>query len=107
MKNLFKIAFAVILSTFIFSACEKESDELPPALKAEIATITSCMCDPYISKYRWKGETVYFRGGRGPACLFFPMYYNKDGVRFEMEAGYTYQKFSEDAVLIKSVWECK
>lgn len=107
MRNLIKIGIAILLHVFILSGCEKETDELPPSLRAEVAKITDCGCMPYIAKYLWRGETVYFRGLRGPACNGVPLYYNRDGLKITMEAGYTFSKFTEEAILIKSVWEGK
>lgn len=107
MKTLIKIGIAILLQVFILSGCDKETDELPPALRAEVAKFTNCVCLPYFEKYTFKGDIVYVRGFKGPGCNWFPLYYDKDGLKIEMEAGYTFDKFTQEATLIKLVWECK
>lgn len=107
MRNLIKIGIAILLHVFILSGCEKETDELPLYLRAEVAKITDCGCLPYIDKYTFKGEIFFVKGFKGPGCSWFPLYYDKDGLKIEMEAGYTLDKFIQEATLIKLVWECK
>lgn len=90
----------------MLSSCEKDSEKLPPALEQEIGKINDCKCLPYFAKYSWRGEIIYLRSTLGPSCFSFPRYYNKDGVKIEMEAGYTIDKFRNEATLIGIVWEC-
>lgn len=107
MRTLIKIAIAILLPVFILSGCDKESDELPPSLKAEVAKNSDCVCLPYLDKYSWRGQIVFVHKIKGPTCYWFPLYYDRNGLRIEMEAGYTFDKFTQDATLIKLVWECK
>lgn len=100
----------LIAACLVFSlyACTKDGvDNLPPALKQVIKDNSNCTCLPYLSKYEWQGKIVYFLGARGPACSWIPLYFDENGNKITVPAGYTVDTFFKDAKLIELVWECQ
>ena len=105
MSKLF-IVFALSLTLF---SCSKKDDKdpgLPVAIQQAIDEYTSCICDPYIKLYTWRGESVYLQYINGPLCNGIPVYYNATGEKITMETGYTLDMFLAESVFTKTVWEC-
>lgn len=90
-----------------FVSCTKEKLDAQLILKDVIAETGDCTCEPYINQYLWKNKTVFVRAFRDPACDTRPSYYDKNGVEFEMEQGYTLDQFLKESSLTKKVWTCQ
>ena len=78
--------------------------EVVSALKAQNP---DCICEPYMNQYTWKGQTVYVLAYKGTACDWIPAYYNENGVRFNMAAGSSFDKFLQESHFLKNIWTCK
>lgn len=104
-----KIVVVIVLITG-FIACSKntkeEQQQVPPSIQKIITDNSRCMCLPYIKEFSWRGEVVYLLGFRGPACSWFPSYYDASGATITMAAGYTLNDFLSETQFIKTVWQC-
>ena len=102
-----------IFTIFIFFSysCSKENTEVSDQVNKLTESLKSqnpnCKCEPYLSQYLWRNETVYVLGYKGPACDWFPIFYNSDGREFTLQVGYTYEKFIQESTFIRNVWSCK
>lgn len=105
MSKLF-IAFALLLTLFSCSKKDSNDAHLPAGIQQAIAGYTSCTCDPYIKLYTWRGQSVYLQYILGPLCNGIPIYYDANGERLTMEAGYTLDMFLAESVFVRTVWEC-
>lgn len=108
---MYKTYLPLFVFIFFFLSCKKESNENSPSLNNLISEIAKenpdCTCEPYIDQYEWKGQIVYVLGYKGPACDWFPTYYNENGVEFTMAAEYSLDDFRADSEFRKNVWNCK
>lgn len=105
MSRIF-IALALSLVLFACSKNGKEDTKVPASIQQLIDGNTSCVCDPYIKLYTWRGELVYLRYMSGPLCNGVPVYYNEEGEEITMEAGYTLDQFLAEGQFVKTVWQC-
>jgi hypothetical protein len=97
-----------LLYIILICACENENhDGIPAKLQAEIETIQNCSCYPWVKEYTWRGKRVFVKGNSGPACSWFPVFYDSSGEIFELPAGYSYDDFSRESRFIREVWSCK
>lgn len=102
---MIKVFLSLLLSGLIFSSCSKE-EQAPEALQA-LTKNTNCTCEPYVNQYLWKGKTVYVLAYKGPYCTWTAGYYDENGTKTDMEAGYSYYTFLDESQLIKNIWTCK
>lgn len=105
MRN--KLFFTITFLALLFSSCKKNglnNAEVPEKIR-QLET-KNCTCDPYINQYTWRGQTVYMQGFSGPACNWYPLYYNQDGDKITMTTGYTLNDFEKEASFIREVWKC-
>lgn len=86
---------------------KKEKYEVPENIQKLLGSDTSCICDPFIAGYKWQGEMVYVKGYSGPACSWFPLYFNGDGSPLTLPDGFTYDQFAAEATLLCQVWPCR
>jgi hypothetical protein len=110
-KHTTKKTFILLITlACFFCGCSKENTANPEAINTLIQTLKAenpdCTCDPALDEYLWENKTVYVLVCGGPACNCAPVYYNAEGVMFNMEAGYTYLDFSDNSSFIKTVWKC-
>ena len=105
---MYKLYIAICLSVVSFLSCSKETKEkeTPEAVKALMAGNESCVCEPYIDQYLWKGQTIYYLGYKGPTCNWFPTFYDDKGERINMEWDYIVNHFAAESQLIKRIWSC-
>lgn len=100
----------VLFSLFLYS-CSKEKIEAPKPIKELILDLKSknpnCTCEPYINQYVWRNENVYVLAYKGPACDWFPTFYDSNGQKFSLDTGYSYDAFLQESTFIKNVWTCK
>ncbi|WP_207534845.1 hypothetical protein [Desertivirga arenae] len=98
----------VLVISLITSACEKEKKEteVPVAIKKLIETYDdNCVCQPFISEYKWKNETVYLSSCGGPACDCTTTFYNAQGTEINMPTNNN--EFQSQSTFVKEVWTCK
>ncbi|MGV8877537.1 MAG: hypothetical protein ACOH2A_00770 [Sphingobacteriaceae bacterium] len=99
------LTFFILILFFL--SCTKEKPDVQLVLKGIIAESKDCTCQPYINQYLWKDKIVFVRAFSGSACDTRPSYYDKDGVEFEMEQGYTIDQFLRESSLTKKMWTCQ
>lgn len=97
------IAFALLVS--LLSCSKKEDSDIPVLLQTVIMENADCVCDPFISLYLWHGQKVYVLGYMGPACNWFPTFYDEDGREIAMGMSTTH--FFDESHFIKTVWKCR
>lgn len=108
------LAFKVLLSLIIFSSfllsCSKEKTDTSKAVEELILDLKvnnpDCTCEPYINQYVWRSKSVYILAYKGPACDWFPAFYDSNGQEFTLEAGYAYETFLPESSFEKVVWTC-
>jgi hypothetical protein len=118
-KIMAGIKLSLVISCLLAFGCSKKEVEVqmetPQAVKDVIkdteANNPGCTCHPYISQYIWRNKNVYVSASNdqlniGYICDWIPIYYNSNGEEFKMKTGYTYDKFSKDSRLIKTIWAC-
>lgn len=107
----FKILSTLIFLGPLFLSCSKESIDIPKEIEMLISDLKStnpdCTCEPYLDQYLWRNETVYVLGYKGPACDWFPVFYDSNGQPFTLESGYTYNTFLQESNFQRTVWRCK
>jgi hypothetical protein len=101
-----KLSFTLIIGVCLLG-CRKESknveEELINNAKSESGT---CVCDPYIAKFNWKGRIVYEQYIKGPLCNGVVRYYDSNGGQFYLPAGMTWDIFRAQATFIEEIWSC-
>ena len=99
----------LIILSVAFISCSKENGdkELPVSLRETISKNTDCTCLPTLDKYSWKGQVVYVKGFRGPACNWIPTFYNEQGEVFSLPEGYSFTQFHADSKFLQNVWHCE
>jgi hypothetical protein len=100
------LCFSFLLLATSFVSCNREATEIPAPIAALISAQTSCVCEPYIEQYRWKGKIVYISSCRGPACQCLVIFYNANGEAFQPGAGYSFDQFRQEAWFVRLVWRC-
>ncbi len=109
--HVFFVFFTLIIFCLFFYSCSKENIEAPKPIKELILDFKSknpdCTCEPYINQYVWRNETVYVLAYKGPACDWFPTFYDLNGRKFTLSAGDSYDKFLQESTFSKNVWTCK
>jgi hypothetical protein len=88
-----------------FLSCEKEKVDAPPAIIELITSLTksNCVCDPLISEYIWRENRIFVLTYGGPACTWFPSYYDEKGVKLNIER---FDEFLNESVYVRKVWSC-
>jgi hypothetical protein len=109
LMSLKKIFYVLTMGVCLLAACKKNrpnsiEEELIKNAKADNPT---CICDPFINKYRWQGEIVYVKAVSGPTCNSTPWFYNSNGEQFSLPQGVTFDKFSAESTFIEVLWSCK
>ncbi len=104
LKYCLVLAFSIV--SFLSCSKENKEKEIPEAIKELIEANKNCICDPYIDQYLWKEKVIYFLGYKGPACDWFPTFYDDKGERINMEWDYVVNHFAEESKLIKRIWSC-
>ncbi len=109
--HVFILFLTLIISSLFFYSCSKEKTEAPKPIRGLILDLKSknhdCTCDPYINEYKWRNKNVYVLAYRGPACDWFPSFYDSNGQRFTLDAGYNYNTFLQESIFTKNIWTCK
>lgn len=108
-RHLLLLAFVV--HGGLLTACNKDAAEtdVPPPILQLIETYSegNCNCEWYIDQYVWRSQTVYISSCRGAACQCMVLYYDAAGAPLEMDAGYSFDSFVQDAEFVKASWSCK
>lgn len=97
--------FTLIFITIF--ACSKGDVALPERIKNIISTHDTCVCEPYIYKYKWRNQIIFAESVRGITCNSIPLYYDENGNDFTMDSSYRYDEFLAEAILIEKSWHCK
>lgn len=98
----------------LFAACSKPDDEVSADKEIKVRELVSrlaaenpnCSCAPFLDEYTWRGQTIYALAFSGPGCNWIPSYYNVEGVKIEMAAGYQWSDFREEATRVRNRWTC-
>ena len=103
-----KLFYVLSTCVCLLAACKKSSSNTEEKLISKVTgEISSCICNPYINKYLWKGEIVYLQYSRGANCTGVANFYNKNGERMTLEKEISFDKFLSESTFIKEIWSCK
>jgi hypothetical protein len=98
----------------VLSSCSKgkahnpqKDKSIPVAIRAMIPTGGNCTCEPFANEYKWRNQTVYLFSCRGPTCDCVTLYYDENGQKITMAAGYMPDAFRREARLLREIWRCK
>lgn len=110
----YKLCLCLMVCSMLLFSCAKENknnplkdETIPPAIRAMIAKPGNCTCEPLIREYKWREQTVYLFSCAGPACDCRDIYYDENGQKITMAAGYSTSNFYTDAQFLREVWRCK
>lgn len=107
MEQIRRASFYCIISSLLFFSCQKKDDvEIPRPIKELLQKNQSCTCEPFIDQYLWKSQTIYLFSCKGPTCDCSTLYYDQQGDKFEMPAGYMPDTFREESKFIRNIWTC-
>ena len=120
---MFKLFAGLIVCCFLIIGCSKNQTavqaEAPEAIQELIKNYqmndSGCHCHPYIRQYMWRNENVYMSGNNdaldiGFICDWIPIFYKSDGSKFELDGGYTYEKYQDflkTSQFVRTVWACE
>ena len=104
-----KFLYVLTVGACLLTACKKDKvntveEELIKKVRAENPV---CQCDPFINKYEWLGRITYVQAYMGPACDYFPVFYNSKGEKTEVPARISFDEFIAQSKFIEEVWSCK
>ena len=103
----------LLLALFVlsFTACKKDAvvdDSGAEAVIVEVkAKNTDCTCDPYISQFIWKGQTIYVLAYAGPACSWTPGYFDASGQPITQPPWESNEAFARESKFIRLIWTCR
>ena len=102
MKCMKILLICLLVTTVV--ACHKSTEEIKlPGELQEVIRNTSCTCDPVLTKISLQDNIYYVMTWSGPACSYFPVYYNEDGNHIDPPV--TVGLYA--AKVIEIVWKCK
>ena len=104
-----RIQFSLLMLSFLFTTCQKESIDAPEGIKALIvSTEKNCAadCPSFVREYRWKNDIIYLKSCTGPACLCLAFLYHGNGEKIIPAQGYNESDIIKESVYLREVWKC-
>src|SRR5688500_16185908 len=104
-----KIHVSLLMHSFLFTNCQKESIDAADAIKAIIVNAEkNCIadCPAFVHEYRWKNDIIYLKSCTGPACLCFALLYHGNGEKIIPAAGTNESDIIKESVYLREVWKC-
>lgn len=106
--SITRLLYLLTMAVCLFTACKKSKSGIEDELIARVKEENpDCTCDPFISKFKYKGTIVYMQGVAGPACSSVPIFYSANGEQMDLPQGMTYAEFIAECIFIRNVWSCK
>ncbi len=97
-------SFLLVFMLFCM-ACSKDSAplEIPLNIKTPDA---NCGCIPSMDAYLYYGRVVYLKTHSGPACSWFPVYYDANGNQIWKEHQMKLSEFLHHSIYFTNIWRC-
>jgi hypothetical protein len=118
---MIKTFLQMLIVCFLLHSCKREKVDIidaPDPIKQLIRNMDTggCVCEYYVDRYLWKGDTIYVSGCQGRSGEPMPMadfcdcmrfFYNKNAERITLDSNVTAVRWPLESRLINRVWKCK